>query len=121
MVKFQLKINRFGQLYMPVELRKKLGMKLEAWGNETKNWIGKRLRIELKGQNVKGVMKKVIYGFPIADKVTEVPADMSAAKEEEITVTLTVREAIQLMALLSKIKAQLENDVQTTNAVHLCA
>ena len=94
---------------------------IEAWGNETKNWIGKRLRIELKEQNVKGVMKKVIYGFPIADKVTEVPADMSAAKEEEITVTLTVREAIQLMALLSKIKAQLENDVQTTNAVHLCA
>ncbi|HEX68944.1 MAG TPA: hypothetical protein ENG10_01435 [Candidatus Bathyarchaeota archaeon] len=33
MVKFKLKMNRFGQLYMPVELRKELGMKLEAIAN----------------------------------------------------------------------------------------
>ena len=82
---------------------------IEAWGNETRNWIGKRLRIELRDQNVRGVMKKVIYGFPIMGKAAEVPVEMSATKEEEITVTLTVREASQLMALLSKIEKQLES------------
>jgi len=82
---------------------------IEAWGNETKNWIGKRLRIELRVQNVRGVMKKVIYGFPITGKAAEVPVEMSATKEEEITVTLTVREVRQLLALLSKITKQLES------------
>ena len=77
---------------------------MEAWGNETRNWVGKRLRIELKQQNVKGVMKTVIYGFPLADRVS----DMSAAKDD-VNVQLTAQEASQLMALLSKITKQLES------------
>ena len=79
---------------------------IAAWGNETRNWIGKRLRIKLKEQNVKGVMKTVIYGFPLADRVS----DMSAAKEDiVVTVRLTKEEAGQLTALLSKITKQLES------------
>ena len=79
---------------------------MEAWGNETRNWVGKRLRIKLKEQNVKGVMKTVIYGFPLADRVS----DMSAAKEDiVVTVRLTKEEAGHLTALLSKITKQLES------------
>ena len=81
---------------------------IEAWGKETKNWIGKKLRIELREQSVKGVMKKVIYGFPTADNALEVTADVSAAREGVLTVKLTVQEASQLLALLSKIEKQLE-------------
>ena len=82
---------------------------IEAWGKETRNWIGKRLRIELREQSVKSVMKKVIYGFPIVDKAPEVTADMSATREDVVTVRLTMQEASQLLALLSKIEEQLES------------
>ena len=78
---------------------------MEAWGNETRNWIGKRLRIELREQNVRGVIKRVIYGYPLADRVS----DTSAANEDIVTIRLTVQEVAQLMALLSKIGKQLES------------
>jgi len=40
---------------------------VEAWGKETKNWIDKRVRVELKEQNVRGQMQTVIYGVPLKE------------------------------------------------------
>jgi hypothetical protein len=39
---------------------------VEAYGDDTKNWVGKKVRVEVANQNVRGTMRKVIYGFPAA-------------------------------------------------------
>lgn len=36
----------------------------EAYGSESKNWIGKTLRLALQRQNVKGQFKDVLYCAP---------------------------------------------------------
>ncbi len=37
---------------------------IKAWGDETKDWIGKKAIVSLIMQNVKGEMKKVLYLNP---------------------------------------------------------
>jgi len=75
----------------------------EAWGDETRNWIGKKVRIQLREQNVRGIMKTVIYGIPVEEelKAEAKPAAPSEA-EETVTLTLSKEEAERLKALLGK-------------------
>jgi len=39
----------------------------EAWGTDTKNWIGKKVILSIKEQNVRGILRNVIYGVPKED------------------------------------------------------
>lgn len=39
---------------------------IQAWGDETKNWIGRRVRVELVNMNVRGTFRTVIFGYPVA-------------------------------------------------------
>lgn len=48
----------------------------KAYGDETRNWIGRKVRIELTKMNIRGESKNVMLGYP----VTERPA--STATEE---------------------------------------
>lgn len=74
----------------------------EAWGDETRNWVGKKLKIELKDQNVRGVMKRVIYGVPIKEELPKSEAEAVSEVGEMVTLTLTKEEAERLKALLGK-------------------
>jgi len=74
---------------------------IEAWGDETKAWVGKQVRIQLREQNVRGVMRTVIYGVPIKEELPPAEAKPAIA-EEKVTVTLTREEAERLKALLGK-------------------
>jgi len=37
---------------------------MEAWGSDTKNWVGKKVQIMIREQPVRGSLKKVLYGKP---------------------------------------------------------
>jgi len=52
---------------------------VKAWGDETRNWVRRKLRIELREQNVRGVMKTVIYGVPITEELP--PAEAKPSEE----------------------------------------
>jgi len=41
-----------------------------AYGDDSVNWIGKKVRTELLKQNVRGEVKTVIYGHPVEKPVT---------------------------------------------------
>jgi len=41
---------------------------IEAWGKDTSKWVNKEIRLKIVEQNVRGVLKKVIYGIPIVEK-----------------------------------------------------
>lgn len=36
-----------------------------AYGDETKNWVGKKVGVEVVTMNVRGVMRNVIFGHPV--------------------------------------------------------
>lgn len=36
-----------------------------AWGDESTAWVDKRVRVQILQQNVRGEVKKVIYGHPV--------------------------------------------------------
>jgi len=42
------------------------GNLMEAYGEDTSSWKGKKIRFELLKQNVRGQMKEVIYAYPKA-------------------------------------------------------
>ena len=77
---------------------------VEAWGDESKAWIGKKVRVQLREQNVRGVMRTVIYGVPIKEELPKAEAKLAAPSEGEakVTLTLTPEEAERLKALLGK-------------------
>ncbi|MDI6813769.1 MAG: hypothetical protein QMD10_09560 [Desulfitobacteriaceae bacterium] len=76
----------------------------EAWGDETKGWVDKPVRIQLREQSVRGIMKTVIYGVPIKEELpaAEVKPVAPSEAEEGVTLTLTREEAERLKALLGK-------------------
>jgi hypothetical protein len=43
------------------------GNLMEAWGEDTKSWVGKKIRFEVLKQNVRGAMKDIIYAYPLAE------------------------------------------------------
>ena len=46
----------------------------KAWGDDSANWINKRVKIRISPQNVRGEIKDVLYGEP-SDKIAEVPPE----------------------------------------------
>lgn len=76
----------------------------EAWGDETRNWIGKQVKVEVREQNVRGVIRKVLYGIPIKEELPKAEAKPMAPQkaEEMVTLTLTKEEAERLKELLGK-------------------
>ena len=54
---------------------------IKAWGDETKNWIGKKAVVSLIMQNVKGEMKKVLY-LNASDSQSKI--DLNNAEEEGV-------------------------------------
>ena len=66
----------------------------EAWGDETEHWVGKKVKVKLVEQNVRGELKKVIYGFPVEGEAPEV--------SERVTLTLTKEEAEKIRRLLGR-------------------
>ena len=38
----------------------------KAWGEESKEWIGRKARLEIKNMNVRGTQRDVLYGHPLA-------------------------------------------------------
>lgn len=73
----------------------------EAWGDDTRDWVDKRVRIQLREQNVRGVMRTAIYGVPIKGELPSPKAEPVEVKEK-VTLTLTREEAERLRALLGK-------------------
>jgi len=43
------------------------GNLMEAFGEDTKDWVGKKIRFEVLKQNVKGAMKEIIYAYPLEE------------------------------------------------------
>lgn len=74
----------------------------EAWGDETKAWIGKKVQVQLREQGVRGTMRTVIYGIHIREELPKAEAKPVAAPEEKVTLTLNKPEAEKLKALLGK-------------------
>ena len=62
---------------------KKSGRALtKVWGDETKNWIGKKFAVNLIKQNVFGEVKDVIYAVPITEApVQKIPAQVKSDNE----------------------------------------
>jgi hypothetical protein len=56
---------------------------MEAWGNNTKTWVGKHILLEKVQQNIAGSLKWVIYGHPVegADKPTQSVLDTTPPPE----------------------------------------
>jgi hypothetical protein len=75
----------------------------EAWGYESRAWINKKVRIQLREQNVRGVMRTVIYGIPIKEELPAAEAKATTSETREtVTLTLTREEAERLKELLGK-------------------
>jgi hypothetical protein len=51
----------------------------ETWGDETRAWVGKKIKIQLREQNIRGLMKTVIYGIPIKEKLPATDVDCKGA------------------------------------------
>lgn len=45
---------------------------MDAWGNDTDNWVDKKIKFVLLSQNVRGTIRDVVYGEPFVEK--EAPA-----------------------------------------------
>ena len=39
-----------------------------AWGRDIDNWVGKTLKVQLAVQNVRGLLRTVIYGIPLDEE-----------------------------------------------------
>ncbi|MBO3810135.1 MAG: hypothetical protein FGF50_11165 [Candidatus Brockarchaeota archaeon] len=44
----------------------------EAYGDDTENWVGKKVRIEVVGMVVRGTFRKVVFGHPVVGEEEEV-------------------------------------------------
>jgi hypothetical protein len=59
--------------------RTTLGRLVEAWGPDTKAWVGRRMRLAVQLTRVGKDMRRVIYGYPVGgeeEAVKEVMADV---------------------------------------------
>ncbi|MEM2351236.1 MAG: hypothetical protein QXT26_02395 [Thermoproteota archaeon] len=75
----------------------------EAFGDETGNWVNKKVKIQLREQNVRGVMKTVVYGVPIREELQVFESKPETPPEEEtVTVALTREELKRLKELLGR-------------------
>ena len=45
----------------------------QAFGDDTVNWRGRKVRVEVREQVVRGVPRRVIYGYPVAEPVEPPP------------------------------------------------
>lgn len=64
-----------------------------AYGDDSREWIGKKVRVELLKQNVRGELKTVIYGHPVeASPTVNQKASTGVAKTEP---KLTEEEAMK--------------------------
>lgn len=43
----------------------------QTWGDDSEQWVGKRVRLEVAKQIVRGEFRDVIYGYPIEEEVEE--------------------------------------------------
>jgi len=53
---------------------------MEAYGDETKNWVGRKVKINVRVDFVRGVPRKVLYGFAAegeAERVKSFVADVA--------------------------------------------
>lgn len=57
----------------------------DAWGTETKDWIGKMIKFSKTKQNVKGELKMVLYSEPVKEpEVTEERIEGTKNPEEKV-------------------------------------
>lgn len=75
---------------------------VDAHGDDSRNWIGKKIRIELTKQTVRGELKTVVYGRPVEEELLGVVEAKPPEAEETVTLTLSREEAERLRALLGK-------------------
>ena len=54
-----------------------------AYGDDSKDWIGRKVRVELLTQNVQGKMTTVIYGHPVETPPKSVSKPKPKLTEEE--------------------------------------
>jgi uncharacterized FAD-dependent dehydrogenase len=82
--------------------RKKLA---HAWGDDSSNWVNRKVKIQITQQNVRGEIKDVIYGTP-TDAFAEPPS-----KQDKIDQT---HPKLQVDAIINDIvTAKPENTVDT--------
>ncbi len=69
---------------------------IEAWGDDSANWVNKKVQIKMTMQNVRGEMRTVLWGYPVegdpipqqgkiespATKADEIIAKIQKAKPE---------------------------------------
>jgi 4-hydroxy-3-methylbut-2-enyl diphosphate reductase IspH len=71
---------------------------VNAWGDESKKWVDKKVKVELVKQNVRGELKVVVYGHPMA---------------EELPGTVEARPKMTRAEALEKVKNWPKEDAET--------
>jgi hypothetical protein len=54
---------------------------IDAWGKDTRSWVGRKVKVQLQQQNVRGIVKTVIYGTPVAGIYPAPPQPAPSAQE----------------------------------------
>lgn len=68
-----------------------------AYGDDSKEWVGRRVRVEILKQTIRGELKNVIYGHPVPSVEKETITDPTKAKPK-----LTEQEMLKGLAGLSE-------------------
>jgi hypothetical protein len=55
---------------------------IDAWGKDTRSWVGRKVRVQLQQQNVRGIVKTVIYGTPVAGAEPAAKAPSAPSAQE---------------------------------------
>jgi len=84
---FQVRVRTPGGDVKTWTMNKTTMSRLEAaWGDETKNWVGKKVRVELVNMSVRGQFRTVVFGYPVvteekvvADEARKLLENMKAA------------------------------------------
>jgi hypothetical protein len=85
---------------------------IKAWGDDSANWVGKRVRITITNQNVRGEMRDILWGWPIEEDPTPTQAKIDSPDEKTnaiIAQILAAKPELNRAKVTELIAAEIEN------------
>lgn len=78
---FEISVMLPNNYVMPWLMNKTTQLRcVAAWGEDTKNWINRRIRVKLKKHKIDGEIKTAIYGIPEKTMQTQLVRQMNSLK-----------------------------------------
>lgn len=86
---------------------------IEAWGDDSANWVNKKVQIKMTMQNVRGEMRTVLWGYPIEVVTPPKQAKIESPAKKTDKIIAKIREAKPEMDP-SKISELIETEIKNS-------